>query len=147
MTRPPQPIHLSDEEKHYLETFVSQGKRSARAIKRAHVLLQRHAGQRPHQSAESAGVSLGTVYNVCRRYRAEGVVAALAEKPRSGQPAKLTLRQQAELTVLACSEPPDGRARWTVRLLRDQAVELKLVDEVGRETIRQFLKKTNSSPG
>jgi len=141
------PIELNTEEQKYLEKYVSQGKRSARAIKRAHLLLHRHAGKSPQESAELAGVSVGTVYNVCRRYREEGVEAALVEKPRSGQPRKLDLRQQANLTVLACSQPPDGQARWSVRLLRDKAVELGLVEVVGRDTIRLFLKKTNSSRG
>lgn len=71
----------------------------------------------------------------------------LSEQPRSGQPAKLSLPQQAALTVLAGSAAPDGRSRWTVQLLTDKAVELALVDSVGRETIRQFLKKTNLSLG
>lgn len=142
-----QPIELQSEEKAYLEQYIRQGKRSARAIKRAHLLLHRHAGLSPQESAKLAGVSLATVYNVCHRYHAEGVEAALTEKPRSGQPRKLNLHHEAELTVLACSEPPDGQARWSVRLLHDKAIELGIVEDVGRDTIRLFLKKTHSSRG
>jgi transposase len=141
MRKRSQPIALSAEEQEYLERYVSQGKRSARAIKRAHLLLHRHAGKSPQESAELAAVSLGTVYNVCHRYHAEGVEAALVERPRSGQPRKLNLRHEAELTVLACSQPPDGRARWSVRLLHDKAIELGIVEEIGRDTMRRFLKK------
>lgn len=147
MPRPPQPIELSDEDKHYLDSYVSQGKRSARGIKRAQVLRRRHAGQSPQDTAHAVGVSVGTIYNICRRSRAQGVCAAVEEKPRSGQPPKLSLRQEAELTVLACSEAPMGHGHWSVRLLCDKAVELQIVDSVGRETIRQFLKKMNSSRG
>jgi transposase len=142
-----QPIELQPEEAAYLKRYINQGKRSARAIKRAHILLHRHAGKSPQASAELAGVSLATVYNVCHRYHAEGAAAALVEKPRSGQPRKLQLHHEAALTVLACSEPPDGQARWSVRLLHDKAIELGLVEDVGRDTIRLFLKKTHLNRG
>lgn len=142
-----QPVELDSKEEAYLKGYVSQGKRSARAIKRAHLLLHRHAGKSPKESAELAGVSLATVYNVCHRYHAEGVEAALTERPRSGQPRRLNLHHEAALTVLACSEPPDGQARWSVRLLHDKAIELGIVEDVGRDTIRLFLKKTHSSRG
>jgi putative transposase len=142
-----QPVELDGKEEAYLKGYVSQGKRSARAIKRAHLLLHRHAGKSPKESAELAGVSLATVYYVCHRYHAEGVEAALTERARSGQPRKLNLQHEAALTVLACSEPPDGQARWSVRLLHDKAIELGIVEDVGRDTIRLFLKKTHSSRG
>ncbi len=147
MPKRSQPVELQSEEKAYLERYISQSKRSARAIKRAHVLLHRHAGKRPQASAELAGVSLSTVYQVCHRYHAEGVEAALAERARSGQPRKLNLHHEAALTVLACSDPPDGQARWSVRLLHDKAIELGIVEDVGRDTIRLFLKKMRSSRG
>jgi transposase len=142
-----QPVELDGKEEAYLRGYVSQGKRNARAIKRAHLLLHRHAGKSPKESAELAGVSLATVYYVCHRYHAEGVEAALTERPRSGQPRKLNLHHEAALTVLACSEPPDGQARWSVRLLHDKAIEVGIVEDVGRDTIRLFLKKTHSSRG
>jgi transposase len=147
MPKRSQPIELTSEEEAYLNRYVSQGNRSARAIKRAQLLLHRHAGKNPQESAEWAGVSLATVYNICHRYHAEGVEAALEEKPRSGQPRKLKLHHEAELTVLACSEPPEGQARWSVRLLHDTAIELGIVEEVGRDTIRLFLKKMHLSRG
>ena len=147
MPKQSQPVKLQSEEVAYLERYVSQGKRSARAIKRAHLLLHRHAGKSPQESAELAGVSLSTVYYVCHRYHAEGVEAALTERARSGQPRKLNLHHEAALTVLACSEPPDGHARWSVRLLHDKAIEVGIVEDVGRDTIRLFLKKMLSNRG
>jgi len=147
MPKRSQPVELQTEEEAYLKGYISQGKRSARAIKRAHLLLHRHAGKSPQESAELAGVSLATVYYVCHRYHAEGVKAALAERARSGQPRKLQLHHEAALTVLACSEPPDGQARWSVRLLHDKAIELGIVEDVGRDTIRLFLKKMHLNRG
>lgn len=147
MPKRSQPVELQSEEAAYLKRYVSQGKRSARAIKRAHLLLHRHAGKSPQESAALAGVSLSTVYYVCHRYHAEGVEAAVAERPRSGQPRKLKLHHEAQLTVLACSDPPDGQARWSVRLLHDKAIELGIVENVGRDTIRLFLKKMLSNRG
>jgi transposase len=93
------------------------------------------------------GVSPATVYNIRHRYEAEGVRAALEERPRSGQPRKLNLEQEAQLTVLACSDAPVGHARWTIRLLADKVVELGIVEHIAPETVRQFLKKTNLSLG
>jgi transposase len=106
-----------------------------------------HEGRHTQEAGELAGVSQGTVYNLYARYRAEGVEATLSEKPRSGQPPRLNLRQQAELTTLACSTPPSGHGRWTIRLLADKAVEVGIVEHIAPETVRQFLKKTNSSLG
>jgi putative transposase len=147
MSKPIPSLTLTQKEQNYLERFVNQGKRSARAIKRARILLYRHAGKTPKDTRKLVEVSLGTVCNVSARYHAEGLQAALEEKPRSGQPVKLNLRQQAELTTLCCSEAPCGHARWTIRLLADKAVELEIVDRIAPETIRQFLKKINLSLG
>src|SRR4051812_13577475 len=147
MPKRSQAIELQPEEEAYLKRFISQGKRSARAIKRAHLLLYRHAGKSPQESAELAVVSPATVYNVCQRYHREGIEAALKERARSGQPRKLQLHHEAALTVLACSEPPDGQARWSVRLLHDKAIELGIVEDVGRDTIRLFLKKMHLNRG
>lgn len=141
------PIPLSETELEYLRNYINTGKRSARSIKRAQVLLQSSSGQSVERIAERAGVSKGTVSNIRSRYRKAGLVAALQEEPRPGQPCKLNLEQEARLTVLACSEAPAGHERWTVRLLADKVVELGIVEHIGRETVRQFLKKTNSSPG
>ena len=141
------PLTLTAEERSYLESYVRTGQRSARAVKRAHILLQSDAGCSVAAISEQIGVAPGTVYTIRQRYVAEGVLAALEERPRSGQPRKLNLTQEAQLTVLACSEAPAGHARWTIRLLADQAVEMGIVEHIAPETVRQFLKKTNLSLG
>lgn len=141
------PIELTNDEIAYLNTYINTGKRSARAIKRAQILLHSHTGKTPAQICELVSTSLSTVYLTRQHYRAEGVEAALEEKPRSGQPKRLSSEQEAALTVLACSEAPAGRAQWSVRLLTDKVIESGLVEQVGRETIRRFLKKMHSNPG
>lgn len=142
-----QPIVLPENEQEELKAIVSQGKNAARVIRRAQVLLHSHAGKKPREVAAWLGSSLGFVYSVRQRYLAEGLDGALYEKPRPGQPVKLNLRQEAEVTVLACSNAPAGHARWTVRLLADQVVKAEIVDSIAPETIRRFLKKTGLSLG
>jgi transposase len=141
------PIQLTSDEVKYLDKFINTGKRSARAIKRAQILLHSHAGKTPAQICEVVSTSVATVYLTRQHYRQEGVQAAIQEKPRPGQPRRLSSEQEAALTVLACSDAPDGRAQWSVRLLADKAVEISIVERIGRETIRRFLKKMRSSRG
>jgi transposase len=147
MSRQPQPFQLTNDEIAYLNQYVNKGKRSARALKRAQILLHSHAGKTPAQICEIVGTSVATVYLTRQHYRQEGVQAAIEEKLRPGQPRRLSSEQEAALTVLACSDAPDGRAPWSVRLLADKAVEIGLVERVGRETIRLFLKKMRSNRG
>ena len=140
-------IQLTNDEVEYLNKYSNTGKRSVRAIKRAQILLHSHAGKTPEQICEIVSTSVSTVYLTRQHYRAEGMAAALDEKPRSGQPRRLTSEQEAALTLLACSDAPEGRAQWSVRLLTDKAIEIGLVERVGRETIRLFLKKMRSNRG
>ena len=88
-----------------------------------------------------------TVGNVRRRFHEGGLQAALYDKPRPGAEPKFTGEVEAQLTVLACSDPPEGRARWTLRLLASQMIELGYVDYISHVTVRELLKKTNSSLG
>ena len=142
-----QPITLSEAEQTELRLLINQGVHSARMIKRAQILLHSHAGKKPQEIASWLDTCLGTVYNVRQRYQTEGMDGALHEKPRPGQPVKLDLRQEAAITMLACSDAPDGHARWTIRLLADRVVKAEIVDSIAPETVRRFLKKTNLSLG
>jgi transposase len=142
-----QPITLSENEQTELRMIVNQGTHAARTIKRAQILLHSHGGKKPQEVAAWLDICPSTIYNVRQRYLAEGLRGALYEKPRPGQPLKLDLRQQAAITVLACSAAPDGHVRWTVRLLADRVVQAEIVDSIAPETIRRFLKKTNLSLG
>ncbi|MBC7920697.1 MAG: helix-turn-helix domain containing protein, partial [Ferruginibacter sp.] len=118
-----------------------------RSLKRAQVLLALHQGHPAAQVAAQVGVSLATVYNVGNRYRQSGQLSdALQEKPRPGQPSKFNQATQAQLTTLACSQAPPGHSRWTLRLLADKLVELRLLDAISHQAVGEQLKKTCSNP-
>jgi transposase len=144
-------VTLTPQERQELETFVARGKKSAREITRARILLLAQDGRRARDIAQTLGVSRGTIYNVCKRYKTKKartpLVAVLQEEPRSGRPLKLDTRVEAKITRLACSEPPAGRARWTLHLIADKLVKLGVTDAISHESVRQLLKKTASSPG
>jgi len=88
-----------------------------------------------------------TVGQICRRFAQDGLEAALTEKPRPGQPPKITGDIEAQLVTLACSDPPKGRSRWTLRLLADTMVELGYIESISNVAVYHRLKKTNSNPG
>jgi putative transposase len=118
------------------------GKRSAREILRAHVLLKSADGWSDEQIVEAYNTSDDTIRRTRKRYIEAGMIAALGEQPRTGQPVKLSQEEETLLIALACSKPPAGRQRWTVRLLAEQAIEQKLIKEVVPETVRAALQKT-----
>ena len=140
-------VTLPEEERTFLHTYIMTGVRSARSIKRALILLDSDRNRSDPWIAEHQKVSKATVYNIRRRYCSEGLQATLHDKPRSGAPKKLTGREEARFTAIVCSDPPQGRQRWTVRLLADRLVELKLVDGISPSTVGLMLKKTNVNPG
>ncbi len=143
-------VRLNPYERETLETLVSKGKVAARKRKHAEVLLkadQEEGGPKwiDQKIAEAFDVSVRTVECIRQRYVEEGLESALvARKPRKPR-RKRTFdgAKEARLIALSCSTPPEGRARWTLRLLADQVVELNIVDQVSRETVRQTLKKTS----
>lgn len=147
MAHPARSFYLPIEEVHQLQQLLNKGKHSVRSLKRAQVLLQLQQGQTPSAVAQLVGVSPAMVYNIRNRYLAEGLAVALSEKPRPGQPSKFDKAIQAHLTALACSKAPDGRSRWTLRLLADRLVELRLVDSISHQAVGEQLKKTYSSLG
>ena len=144
MARQTEFIQLSKEERRSLKTLFAGGNASNRKHNRARILdlLAKHTS--PPEIARLLNCSLMTVYHVKRRFLAEGIEAALTEKPRSGAPVQISGEARARLTALACSAAPEGHARWTLRLLADKAVELGFVDSVSHNHVRQILKKTLS---
>ncbi|RZK15747.1 MAG: helix-turn-helix domain-containing protein [Hymenobacter sp.] len=139
------PFVLSAVEQQQLRQLVRKGTASARQLTRARILQFTHQGHGAPAIRHLLGVSEATVYNVRRRYRDQGLAAALGEKPRPGQPRKVTPAVEATITSLACTEAPDGYARWSLRLLHARVIQLGVA--VGEESVRQVLKKVNSSPG
>ena len=147
-------VTLTPEERQRLADLLSAGKRSALTLTRARILLK--ADQAPGgpawegaEIAQALDCGLRTVERVRQRFVERGLEAALGRKPqdRPSRERKLDGRAEARLIALACSEPPDGRAAWTLQLLADKLVELRVVDSVCDETVRRVLKKTRSSRG
>lgn len=144
MARQAQLITLSSNDTRSLKTLLTRGKASARTLSRARILDLLHRGQSPADIAPLLQVSQPTISNVKRRFSEGGLQAALYDQPRSGRPIEIDGHQRAKITALACSTPPEGRARWTLRLLADKAVELGHLKRLSHTKARQILKKTNS---
>jgi len=146
-------VRLTLEERKQLESLVRTGRAAAAKRLKAQILLKADAG--PEGSgrtdagvAEALEVSVGNVHATRQAYVEQGLEAALERKPRSGSPRrKLDGAQEAQLIALACSPAPAGHARWTLRLLADKLVELKIVDSIGKDSVGRTLKKTTSSHG
>ena len=144
-------IQLTEEQRSHLLKLIHAGDAPARTQTRARVLLHadRSQGQVNKDEAVAAAClcSKGTVGNVRRRFAAEGLDAALTDRPLPGAKPKITGEVEAHLVTLACSDPPDGEARWTLRLLADRLVALGLLDSITPAAVHGRLKKTNSSLG
>ena len=147
-------VTLSPDEWSHLKGLVSSGKRSARTLTRARILLkadQADGGPAWDDAriADALGCGRRTVERVRQRFVEAGVDAALTHKPqdRPSRTPVLDGAAEARLIAVACSEPPDGRAAWTLKLLADKLVELEVVESVSRYTVRRALKKTRSNRG
>ncbi len=110
-------LKLTGKEIDYLINFVKKGRKSARELTRAHILLLVNDGKTEMEIKDTLRISRATISNIKKRYRKEGLQSALAEKPRSGQPKKYTEMHEAEVIAQACTKSPDGRKRWTLTLL------------------------------
>jgi len=146
-------VKLTPDERAQLVELLSKGKAAARTLTHARILLKADEGEAgPRLSDEAIAhaldVNRSTVERVRIRCIEEGFEAALRPRPsRQLHPRKLDGAQEAHLVALACSPAPKGRARWSLRLLADKIVELEIADAISYETVRQTLKKTNSSHG
>jgi transposase len=143
-------VTLTPEERQWLAALLSAGKRSALALTRARILLK--ADQAPGgpawedaEIAQALDCGLRTVERVRQRFVERGLEQALGRKPqdRPSRPRKFDGAAEARLIALACSQPPKGRARWTLKLLADRLVELEVFEAVSDETVRRVLKKTS----
>ena len=147
-------VTLTAEERQHLSALIAVGKAAAMKLAHARILLKADAADGgpawpDDRIAEALDVSTDTIGRVRQRFVEQGLEAALVRKKqdRPSRERKLDGRAEARLIALACSDPPRGRARWTLRLLADKLVELEVVDTISTETVRQVLKKTNSSRG
>ena len=144
-------LYLNDKERAELEQLIRAGINSARVIGRARtlLLLDRSRGKKRtfQEVSEAAMVSQGTVSNLKRRYFEGGIAGALYDKPRPGAKRKVNGEVEARLIALACSDPPEGYERWTLRLLANELVALEVVEYISHVTVREVLKKTKLSLG
>lgn len=136
-------VRLSEAERRSLKTLLRKGIAKTRVLTRARVFLLADQGHTDQQIVDALGIALVTVHRLRQRLATEGLEAALQEKPRPGARRRLNAHQEAQLSALACSQAPEGRARWTLRLLADTMVELKLVDSISHNAVGQYLKKTS----
>ena len=139
------PVKLKPKERKLLKQLISKGTEKARKITRCRILLLADEEKTDTQIIEALKTACNTVRQVRFRYVQEGLEAAINEHSRPGAPKRITGRQKAKITALACSDPPEGRNRWTLRLIADRAVELEMVDAISHQTVKRILKKTNSS--
>jgi transposase len=146
-------VTLVEEERRMLQEMLSRGKAAARKLMHARILLKADAAAggpawEDQSIAEALEVGRATVERVRKQFVEEGLEAALERrKPRRVYERKLDGDGEAHLVALACQEPPEGRSRWTLRLLADRMVQLEYVDQLSYQTVRRTLKKTRSSLG
>ena len=146
-------VTLTEEERADLTRLITTGRSAARTILHAQVLLKADAGAhgprwRDEQIREAFGIGLTAIARIRHRFVEEGLEAALQRRPaRTIRPRKLDGRAEAHLVALACSDPPEGRDRWTLALLTERFVALGVGPPVSDETVRRVLKQTSSSPG
>lgn len=144
-------VRLDDEERVELQSMVDKGRGSMAVRKRARVLLKADESDEgpawtDRRVAEFSEVSVSTVYRVRQRFVEDGFAAAVYRKPATDRLyRKLDGAGEARLIATACSEPPEGRSRWTLQMLADELVALDVVESISGECVRKTLKKTNSS--
>jgi transposase len=145
-------VSLSETERQSLEQIVTTGKRAAYTINHARILLKADCNQgegswRDQEIKDAFGMSTRTIERVRQRFVEEGLEASLKCRPGGGRKRKLDGEGEAHLIALRCSEAPEGKGRWTLRLLAEQMVELDYIEQLSHESVRQALKKTNYNRG
>ena len=139
-------VTLTDDERTQLQQLLRGGKAATRKVTRARILLKAADGWQDQRIAEALSVGRATVERTRQRFVEENL-AALDERPRPGNKPKLDSRAEARLIAEAYSAAPEGRERWTLSLLADRVVQLKLAESYSYEAVRRVLKKTLSSRG
>ena len=143
-------VTLTEHEREELGQLISKGKGAARKLLHARILLKadRHVGWKDQAISNALEVSISTIERVRERFVEDGLEAALARQaPKRVYKRRLDGEQEAHLVALVCSQPPEDRGRWTLKLLAQKMVELEYVASVAPETVRQTLKKMSLSPG
>ena len=134
-------VNLTKDDREYLDQFTKHGKAAARSLTRARILLMADEGYSNKDIAEILGTTIPRVYRTRKRYCQEGLESAINEKPRSGAPPKIDGTLESQVTLLACSDPPEGRSTWTLQLIADTLVELRMIDSISSMSVCRILKK------
>ena len=138
-------VQLSGKERQQLQKTIQSGKDKARKITRCRVLLLADKSKTDQEISNALNVCLATIFNIRRRYSQGGIEHAVNEEARSGQPPRFTGKLTAKIRAIACSNPPEGHARWSLRLLADHIIELDIVGSISHQSVKNILKKTNLS--
>ena len=141
MARPIAPFKLPESAKSSLKSLLNHGKQDSRKLTRARILLLLDQGMGPKAIKEALGTSTTTIWKVRSSCETDGWEFALEGRKAPGAQPRIRPKAKAEITALACSDPPNGSGQWTLRLLADKAVELGFVESISHETVRQILKK------
>ena len=133
-------IRLRERERQYLQKIVESGKDNARKITRCRILLlaDEAKGKTDEEISDVLNVCLSAIFNIRRRYCQGGLDRAISEAARSGPPPKFKGKSMSKITALACSKPPEGRARWSLRLLADHVIELDIVKTISYQSVRNI---------
>jgi putative transposase len=146
MVRGKRRIKLAERQRERLEELLKDKEAVPRERVRAQVLLLSDRGWKRGDITEATGASQATIARVRRRFKERGMDAALTEDERSGVPAKISASDEQRIVALVCSPAPEGRGRWTVRLLVEEAVKRKVVKSIGRERMRVILRDHELKP-
>ena len=139
-------VKLSELERQELEKFVARGKKSVREVNRARVLLLDSEGKSSQEIAKILGLCRESVWCIRKKFcenRPKYILDFLKDEPRSGRPIKIDSRVTANITMIACSESPEGSSRWTLRMIADKLVKLEAIDSISHVSVGSVLKKTN----
>lgn len=139
-------VCLTDEARVALSAMLQSGVHRARVLRRAQVLLKADEGLSNEEISEHTGVSERAIREIRRRYGREGLERALHDAPRSGKPPAFTERQQKQVIALACTDPPEGRARWTLTLLAETAVQRGIVKSLSKSEVALWLAEADLKP-
>jgi hypothetical protein len=144
-------VRLTDEEREELNKLIQKGGKGYR-IKHAQILLKldqrlENAGWTYERIKSAYNISGGTIASVAKRFVLEGMEAALGRKKQENYHRKVTGDIEAKICVIACSEPPEGRSRWTMQMIADELIRLEIVDYITDSTICEVMKKTKLSRG
>jgi len=137
-----QHVKLSDVDREYLQVLISKGELTAKMYRRALALLELDRGKTYTEVSKTVHATNGTLSTWATKYEESGL-QVLEDKLRSGRPIEIDGKQRAKVTALACSDPPEGYAKWSLRLLADKAVELGYCEHISHTEVGLILKKTN----